>query len=324
MNKILIGLIILFLAFLTQINLFEVILALTAINNDNLGTQNDVALMRSLYPDPSDRNDDYLTPYLLPWWQRIIINMDPIKKLAVFFVDRKTSGFINHMNARTKYLDSFFNQTDFPYQQVVITASGLDTRAYRFANQLKNVIFFELDLPDAVKRKEKSIIEVEKKYGNNLAEYNYNVSRKNVVYVAIDLNDRNIIEKLVDTKKFDVKKPTLFIMEGILYYLPSATVDSVFRDIAKKLDRVCIAHDQHDRCIYHNNCSNPLANEQAIYPMGVVEKKGYPWISGLVCESKWLKEYFAQMGLKINHMVSSHELNEKYLKNEARKKIGML
>jgi len=125
--------------------------------------------------------------------------------------------FVNFQGARTKYFDTYFRQAaDAGVRQVVILAAGLDARAYRLAWPDQTTIF-ELDRPQVLDFKREVLAEQGAKP---------NAERREV---AIDLRD-DWPQALRDSG-FDAAKPSAWIAEGLLIYLPAAAEEQLFTGI---------------------------------------------------------------------------------------------
>jgi methyltransferase (TIGR00027 family) len=125
--------------------------------------------------------------------------------------------FVNFQAARTKYFDTYFRQAaDAGVRQVVILAAGLDSRAYRLPWPDQTTIF-ELDRPQVLDFKREVLAEQGAKA---------NAERREV---AIDLRD-DWPQALRDSG-FDAAKPSAWIAEGVLIYLPAAAEQQLFTGI---------------------------------------------------------------------------------------------
>lgn len=51
------------------------------------------------------------------------------------------------------------------------------------------------------------------------------------IYVGADLSEKDLSQALSGTV-FNASCPTLYIIEGLIYYLPAAAVDALFRSIS--------------------------------------------------------------------------------------------
>ena len=118
---------------------------------------------------------------------------------------------------RTRFFDDFFiGAAAAGIQQAVILASGLDTRAYRLPWPREAVVF-EIDQPQVIEFKS-GLLE---SLGAHPAAHRR--------AVPIDLRD-DWPEALRDNG-FDPTKPTAWIAEGLLIYLPPEAQDRLFDNI---------------------------------------------------------------------------------------------
>ena len=125
--------------------------------------------------------------------------------------------FVNFQGARTKYFDTYFRQAaEAGVRQVVILAAGLDSRAYRLSWPDQTTIF-ELDRPQVLDFKREVLAEQGAKP---------NAERREV---AIDL--REDWPQALRDSGFDAAKPSAWIAEGLLIYLPADAEQQLFTGI---------------------------------------------------------------------------------------------
>ncbi|HTZ16176.1 MAG TPA: class I SAM-dependent methyltransferase [Mycobacterium sp.] len=125
--------------------------------------------------------------------------------------------FVNFQGARTRFFDNYFRQAaDDGVRQVVILAAGLDSRAYRLPWPGQTTIF-ELDQPQVLDFKR----EVLAAHGAIP-----NAERREV---AIDL--REDWPQALRDSGFDAAKPSAWIAEGLLIYLPAEAEEQLFSGI---------------------------------------------------------------------------------------------
>jgi methyltransferase (TIGR00027 family) len=125
--------------------------------------------------------------------------------------------FVNFQAARTKYFDAYFNQAaQAGVRQIVLLAAGLDSRAYRLPWPDGTVVF-ELDQPRVLEFKR----EVLEQHGDApLAE------RREI---AVDLRDD--WPQALSDHGFDPSRPSAWIVEGLLIYLPATAQEKLFSGI---------------------------------------------------------------------------------------------
>jgi methyltransferase (TIGR00027 family) len=123
------------------------------------------------------------------------------------------------MAVRTRYFDDFFTTaTDSGVRQVVILASGLDTRAYRLRWPADTVVY-EIDQPDVIEFKTRTLAGLG-------AEP---TARRRTV--AIDLRDD--WPSALIRAGFVTSLPTAWSAEGLLVYLPPEAQDRLFDSITE-------------------------------------------------------------------------------------------
>ena len=125
--------------------------------------------------------------------------------------------FQSFQGARTRYFDHYFRTAaDAGVRQVVILAAGLDSRGYRLPWPDGTVVF-ELDQPQVLEFKR----EVLARHGDKPT-----AQRREI---AIDLRD-DWPQALRDNG-FDATKPSAWLAEGLLIYLPAAAQHQLFSGI---------------------------------------------------------------------------------------------
>jgi len=145
----------------------------------------------------------------------------PIKKLALWYLDRRHPCLFDCIVARTRYVDEYVMACiDEGVQQLVNLGAGYDSRAYRIKG-LKdgNVKVFEVDLPATQKLKKERV----RRMLGSLP--------RNVVYVSIDFNSEKLSEKLLHCG-YDKDLKSLFIWEGVTPVLTAEAVDETLHFIA--------------------------------------------------------------------------------------------
>jgi len=152
---------------------------------------------------------------------RIIGKIPPLRKLALWYLERKHPFILDCIPARTRYFDDYVNKCiDLGLQQLVILGAGYDSRAYRIERLKGKVTVFEVDHPATQKRK----IEKVKKMLDALPS--------NVVYVPIDFNKETLLQRMFQSG-YDKDKRSLFIWEGVTPYLTAEAVDETLHFVAR-------------------------------------------------------------------------------------------
>ncbi|MGV0048908.1 class I SAM-dependent methyltransferase [Mycobacterium colombiense] len=129
----------------------------------------------------------------------------------------RIQSMVDGMAVRTKYFDDYFiDSTGGGVRQVVILASGLDSRAFRLPWPAGTVVY-EIDQPRVIEFKSNTLADVG-------AEPT--ASRRTV---PIDL--RADWPAALKAAGFDTTAPTAWLAEGLLIYLPPDAQDRLFDNI---------------------------------------------------------------------------------------------
>jgi methyltransferase (TIGR00027 family) len=125
--------------------------------------------------------------------------------------------FVNFQGVRTKYFDTYFRAAaDDGVRQIVLLAAGLDSRGYRLPWP-DGTVLFELDQPQVLEFKREALT----RHGDAPT-----ADRREV---AIDL--RNDWPQALRDSGFDPAKPSAWIAEGLLIYLPATAQHQLFTGI---------------------------------------------------------------------------------------------
>ncbi len=122
-------------------------------------------------------------------------------------------GLYAYFAVRTRYIDDHLQKClDQGYQQVVILGAGYDSRAYRFDQFKDRVKIFEVDHPATQGEKKAKLCEI------------FGALPEHVVYTPIDLSSQALSRALLESG-YNQKLKTLFIWEGVTFYLTAKAVD---------------------------------------------------------------------------------------------------
>jgi methyltransferase (TIGR00027 family) len=133
-------------------------------------------------------------------------------KLFINSAERKGPGVLGFLAARCRYMDDYLLEClQAGMEQLVILGAGLDSRAYRIEQLKGKVKIFEVDHPATQQVK---LGKLHKILGR-LPDY--------VTYVPVDFNEETL-QKLFDFG-YSREAKTLFIWEGVVYYLTAEAVD---------------------------------------------------------------------------------------------------
>lgn len=147
-------------------------------------------------------------------------NPEKTREMSEYY-ERLFPGLANSIKARVKYFDDFVkNSIDKGLEQLVILGAGYDTRAYRIEGLKGKVKVFEVDHPDTQHVKTEKVKEI------------FGVLPDHVIYVPVDFEIDDFGERLVE-QGYDRSQKTLFVLEGLIMYIPLEAVDETLSFIAK-------------------------------------------------------------------------------------------
>ncbi len=149
--------------------------------------------------------------------------LDPELAAKVEALDAESAAHLHHMRGyqavRTNFFDNYFlDAVSAGIRQVVILASGLDSRAYRLDWPAGTTVY-ELDQPQVLDYKSTTLAD------NGVTP---SADRREV---AIDL--RQDWPAALRAAGFDPAAPTAWLAEGLLMYLPAEAQDKLFTQIGE-------------------------------------------------------------------------------------------
>lgn len=129
-------------------------------------------------------------------------------------------GLHNSLSARVRYFDDFVKKSiDEGLEQLVILGAGYDTRAYRIDGIRGKVRVFEIDHSGTQRVKMKKIKDI------------FVSLPDHVEYISVDFETENFDQRLLE-HGYKKSQKTVFIIEGLIYYLPQKAVDEMLSFIA--------------------------------------------------------------------------------------------
>jgi methyltransferase (TIGR00027 family) len=257
----------------------------------------------SLETDSHLRCGDHLAVVLLPSLFQVLVRIPLFRQFhrRVF----APAGAYEYVVARTKYIDEAFTRAmaeDF--EQVLLFGAGFDTRALRFQAEARRAHIFELDAP----RTQQAKIQQYRKRNLDVPP--------NLIFIAMDF-DRDTLPDRLEQSGFRKGRKSLFILEGLLMYLESGSVDATLRTLQEYagagswmvFDYVKAAVLQHAGTQY---------GEEAL--LKTVSRVGEQWRFGL--EPAEVSPYLATHGFAITEHKDAGELEDLYFRDSAGRRVA--
>lgn len=172
-----------------------------------------------LYYDPMARG--FLrTPLRLLAGSRILAGL-----IIWFFTERWIPGGVGVVLARSSYIDDCLRDRLVEgIGQLVILGAGYDSRAYQSDVFRRDVRVFEVDRPATQKAKIRKLID------------SLGYLPRHVVYAPVNLMEEAFGKGLLD-RGYNIGLKTLFICEGVSYYLSPEAVDDILAFVANNSPR---------------------------------------------------------------------------------------
>lgn len=161
---------------------------------------------------------DHLAELFLSPKMRAQVADDGLRAALLQHDDFQTANY-SYLTARTRHLDRVFEDAIAKgIEQIVLLGAGYDSRCYRFAQALGAVPMFEVDAPTTQAAKRRYL---------DLAEIDVPAQ---VTFVPINFNDERLEDVLAEAG-YAADKRTLFIWEGVTYYISAEAVTNTLNFI---------------------------------------------------------------------------------------------
>jgi methyltransferase (TIGR00027 family) len=216
------------------------------------------------------RNPDYLARHFLTGAHRLALWPGIRELLKAVSARRISPGMYEYHTARTRFIDGVLDAAILRrIPQIVILGAGLDSRAYRFAQRIGHATVYEVDRQGQTQAKQRLL-------------RNLGTVPDNVRYVAVDFTRAEAAAAL-RAQGWDPGRQSLFICEGLFYYLPQEAVDGLFRTMATAAAGTRLVFDYVRAAVL----ANPEQHHGAPEFLSLVARHGEP-----------VRSSFAEVGLE--------------------------
>jgi methyltransferase (TIGR00027 family) len=245
-------------------------------------TAHGVALGRALLArderDAFRRPDPYSEIFLSEEVRSILDDAKARRAVIERRLSRPLYGFFA---ARAAFMDEAFERAlRTGLSQIVFLGAGYDTRALRLASSLGETRVFEVDAPSTQSRKRAL-----------LASGNIRLPAQ-LCFVTVNFKTDRFVDRLIDAG-YDRTRPSLFIWEGVTYYLSQETVDRT----------LALLHT-------YSAGGSELVLDYAATKLETVNA-GEPFLSFMDPES--VPGWLARFGYRVKDHVDAGQMVERYL-----------
>jgi methyltransferase (TIGR00027 family) len=236
---------------------------------------------------------DTLAARLIRPWQAAVVGLAPLRALLRALYARVLPGMYIFHCVRTRYFDELFaERIASGVRQFVILGAGLDSRAYRFAAELRGARVFEVDHPASSARKQRQLRRV------------LPALPAHVAFVALDF-EIDVLSERLRGAGFDASLPTFFLWEGVTMYLSPEAVDATLAALTRCAPGSTLAFEY----LYADARETPERYFGAAEMTHYVAKRGEPYRFGL--DPAQIDEFIAARGMR----VVSHRRSEDFVRD---------
>lgn len=244
---------------------------------------------------PQLKSDDYLANLFIWPVFKLMIKFNFVRRL----IQKKLPyGIYESIITRTKYIDEVFSKAiKNGFEQIIIFGAGFDTRAIRLIKGDANIKIWEIDQPQT------QSVKIQQ-YKNKHISIN-----PNNIYISLDLNNMSF-EGALNKTGFKKDKKTLFIMEGLLMYLDTNSVDALFKEID---ELGCKGSEVVFDYIYSSYTEGKKKEKGGPSAKEIVEKIDERWRFGI--EEEKIENFLKDKHLKLVEQLNGQDLNKRYFKD---------
>ncbi|HWQ78435.1 MAG TPA: SAM-dependent methyltransferase [Anaerovoracaceae bacterium] len=236
--------------------------------------------------DPAIRGGDSFAELFLPEDKRQPLQSPEFRSQIKKMIPE---GLYEYVIARTRHFDELFLQClRNGFTQIVLLGAGYDSRPYRFAEQSRGAVIFEVDAAATQQDKRRILMD------------NGITVPGNVVYVPVDFEHDDLF-RLLSESGYDDTQPSLFSWEGVTFYLSPQAVDAMLEAISRhaapgSLLSFDFQHVDHE----HGLIDTQLKDEQIKFGMDADACAGYLGQFGFS-----LRERLDAQGMESRYLVRS-------------------
>ena len=246
---------------------------------------------------------DLFAEHFLSVKNRLMLKLAPQSVLRAL-LERAAPGSYCFTIARTRHFDeALLAGVRNGIEQVVILGAGYDSRVFRFKDELRGVKVFELDHPGTQARKKQLLA------ARNAA------LPDNLTLIGIDFAKQSF-RKLLPESGFRNAAKTLFLWEGVSYYLPLQAVDDVLKFVAGCAPGSSVVFDYALQSFVDGDTGTYGGEQIARW----LKKIGEPFLFGL--HPADAHRFLANRGLRVVSHVGPTDIERLYLATRHDRPLG--
>ena len=266
------------------------------------------ALANKEYKNQKFGPDD-LADIFLPAYFRFFLRFKKIQENTKAKLEGALPGVGAYMIARTRYFDDLFSSAlKEKVPQIVLLGAGYDSRAYRFAGLNQGTRIFELDNAPTQERKRACLKKAQV------------AIPPQVHFVPIDFN-REALGDVLEKAGCQDREKTLFIWEGVTYYLDQASVEVMLAFVSQ------VAHPgsviAFDYTVTLNEQNMDAYYGAAAFAQSMAEHHAGEALMFSV-DVGAIESLLKQNGLKMIEHLDNEQIEQRYLRTDSGNLIGRM
>jgi len=240
------------------------------------------------------KGPDYLAELFLTEERKSALR-DPILRESVI-KKRIIPGMYEFLIARTAFFDDIVKQAlQENTPQIVFLGAGYDSRPYRFKDIIRDTRIFELDSRPTQQRKKEVLHQARVPLPEQLT------------FVSINFNADNIGDVL-GKAGFIKSKLSLFVWEGVTYYLPAEVIDDMLSTV--KMNSPAGS----SICFDYASLSPESVNDHNVKKVREMMKSNYPGEPTYFgIQEGYIESFLSERGYKIIEHLTRDKIERKYL-----------
>jgi methyltransferase (TIGR00027 family) len=249
------------------------------------------------------RCEDHLAKYFLGRKYRLLAGIGP-QALCRRLLEVVAPGSYGFTIARTRHFDEvLLSESRAGIEQAVLLGAGYDSRPFRLRGVLADVRVFEIDHPGTQARKRRMLEGVNETMPANLS------------FIPLDFNQRSLQAALAG-HGFSTDRRTLFLWEGVSYYLPQQVVGGLLDFVSGCAPGSSIVFDYATKRFASGDTSTYGGKHVARWLRKIRE----PFLFGL--DPDETKDFLRRHKLHLVSDFGSEELEKLYLKTKDGRCLG--
>jgi len=246
--------------------------------------------------NPDFSSKDSLSGWFVPPVIKFMLGIRWFRQRVHKKLYKEVPGTYEYVIARTKFFDEQFVKALAEHvPQVVILGAGYDTRALRYQERMEGTKIFELDTGVLQARKRK------------IFKQNKASTPANLIFCPITFGKTSIAEVLAGAG-YDSEKKTLFLWEGVTYYLTESSVLETLVFIKNNAGSGSeLVFDYFYKSFIDGECDYFGAKTLS----DTVTQTGEPYLFGI--EEGGLSQFIAEMGFDVVCRQMPEDLEKHYL-----------